>query len=107
MVTGAGLTHNGRWQSSRKGFLVPVLALSPIVRAQFRDLLKQTELFAQVDQQVWKKNWVVHAEPVGTGQAAFKYLAHYVFRVAISNNRILKLENGGVTLSALNQPRSK
>jgi len=97
IVPGGGLTDDGRWHSSRKDFLVPVLALSPIFRAQFRDLLKQTELFAQLDQQVWKKNWVIHAEPVGTGQAAFKYLAHYVFRVAISNNRILKLENGAVT----------
>ena len=38
-----------------------------------------------------------HREPVGTGEAAFKYLAPYVFRVAISNNRILKLESGEVT----------
>jgi hypothetical protein len=36
-------------------------------------------------------------EPVGTGEAAFKYLAPYIFRVAISNNRILKLEEGRVT----------
>jgi hypothetical protein len=34
---------------------------------------------------------------VGTGEAAFKYLAPYVFRVAISNNRIVKLEDGRVT----------
>jgi len=47
----------------------------------------------------WKKDWVVDCEPVGTGVAAFKYLAPYVFRVAISNNRIRKLENGNVTLA--------
>ena len=45
---------------------------------------------------VWKKEWVVHCEPVGSGEAAFKYLAPYVFRVAISNSRIVKLE-GRVT----------
>jgi hypothetical protein len=50
-----------------------------------------------VDARVWKKEWVVHSEPVGSGEAAFKYLAPYVFRVAISNSRILKLEDGRVT----------
>lgn len=36
---------------------------------------------------------------MGTGEAAFKYLAPYIFRVAISNRRILKLEDGRVTFS--------
>jgi hypothetical protein len=85
------------WKRSREDFLVPVRALSVIFRAKFRDLLKKTELFDQVDRRVWKKEWVVHSEPVVTGEAVFKYLAPYVFRVAISNNRILKLEDGRVT----------
>lgn len=50
-----------------------------------------------MDERVWTKAWVVHSEPVGSGEAAFKYLAPYIFRVAISNNRILKLEDGQVT----------
>ena len=37
------------------------------------------------------------ASRLGTGAAAFKYLAPYIFRVALSNNRILKLEHGHVT----------
>ena len=97
IVTGGGLSENGQWKRSREDFLVPVRALSVIFRAKFRDLLKKTELFDQVDGRVWKKEWVVHSEPVGTGEAAFKYLAPYVFRVAISNSRILKLEDGRVT----------
>jgi hypothetical protein len=43
------------------------------------------------------QKWVVHCEPVGTGLGALKYLAPYIFRVAISNNRLLKLENDRVT----------
>ena len=35
--------------------------------------------------------------PVGNGETALKYLAPYVFRVAISNNRIEKLEDDTVT----------
>jgi hypothetical protein len=97
IVTGGGLSDDGSWRSSREDFLVPAKALSVIFRAKFRDELKKTKLVDQVDAQVWKKDWVVHSEPVGTGEAAFKYLAPYVFRVAISNSRILKLEDGRVT----------
>ena len=97
IVTGGGLNEKGKWKSSREDFLVPVRALSVIFRAKFRDLLKKTDLFEQVDARVWKKEWVVHSEPVGSGEAAFKYLAPYVFRVAISNSRIVKFEEGQVT----------
>lgn len=99
IVTGGGLTTDGRWRSSRKDFLLPVKALSPIFRAKFREALMQTELFAQVPAPVWQKDWVVHSEPVGSGQQAFQYLAPYIFRVAISNNRIRSLDQGAVTFS--------
>jgi hypothetical protein len=99
IVTGGGLDNAGRWRSSRPDFLVPVKALSVIFRAKVRDQLKKTELFAQVEPRVWRKDWVVHSEPVGSGEQAFKYLAPYIFRVAISNNRLRNLENGNVTFS--------
>ena len=99
IVTGGGLSAQGRWLSSRKDFLVPVKALSKVFRAKLRDELKKTELFAQVEARVWQKDWVVHSQPVGSGHQAFKYLAPYIFRVAISNNRLRKLENGNVTFA--------
>jgi hypothetical protein len=99
IVTGGGLTDDGRWRSSRKDFLVPVKALSRMFRAKFRDELKKTQLCAHLEQRVWHKDWVVHSEPVGSGAQAFQYLAPYIFRVAISNNRIRKLENGRVTFA--------
>jgi ribosomal protein L37AE/L43A len=99
LVTGGGLSNAGRWAPSRKDFLVPVKALSPIFRAKFRAGLKKTELFALVQAPVWRQAWVVHSEPVGSGQAAFKYLAPYIFRVAISNRRCEKLQHGQVTFS--------
>ena len=97
IVAGGGLTDDGRWSSSSEDFLVHVKPLGIIFRAKFRDELKKAGLFDRVDKRVWKKNWVVHSKPVGNGLAAFKYLACYVFRVAISNNRILKLEDGQVS----------
>ena len=99
IVTGGGLTADGRWRSSRSDFLVPVKALSRIFRAKLREALKKTALFAQVEQRVWRQNWVVHSEPVASGAQAFQYLAPYIFRVALSNNRLRKLEQGNVTFS--------
>jgi hypothetical protein len=99
LVTGGGLTADGRWRSARKDFLVPVKALSPIFRAKFREALKQTELFSQVPPLVWRKDWVVHSEAVGSGQQVCKYLAPYIFRVALSNRRLCNLHDGHVTFS--------
>lgn len=99
IATGGGLSANGCWRASRQDFLVHVKPLSILFRAKFRDLLKQTALFRLVEEQVWRKDWVVHSQPVGSGEAAFKYLAPYIFRVALSNRRILSLEDGQVTFS--------
>jgi Putative transposase len=78
-----------------------------LFRAKFRDHLQKTDLFPFVDAQVWHKDWGVHCEPVGRGEEAFRYLAPYIFWVAISHNRILTLQEGDVTFqhkdSATNQ----
>lgn len=96
-VAGGGLSAEGTWRPARQDFLVHVKPLSLIFRAKFREQLHKTDLFPQVDEAVWTKDWGVHCEPVGTGKAAFRYLAPYIFRVAISNNRIRKLEDDRVT----------
>jgi hypothetical protein len=99
IVTGGGLTLDGRWRAARKDFLVPVKALSAIFRAKFRDQLKKSQLFTQVEPAVWRQPWVVHSEPVGSGAQAFQYLAPYIFRVAISNNHLRQLQEGQVTFA--------
>ncbi len=97
LVPGGALSPNGKkWLSSRAGFLVHVKPLSRLFRAKFRDELKKTELFDQVPSAVWRKEWVVHSKAVNNGQAALKYLAPYIFRVALSNNRIVKVEDDQV-----------
>ncbi len=95
LVTGGGLTPQGTWRSSGKDFLVHEKPLAIIFRAKLRDELKKCGLFVSVDQRVWKKDWVVDCEPVGNGAAAFKYLAPYIFRVALSNRRLRKLDQAG------------
>ena len=98
IVPGGGLSPDrSQWLPSRTDFFVPVEALSPIFRAKFRDGLKNTDLLDTVPACVWKVDWVVHCKPVGNGTSALKYLAPYIYRVAITNNRIDRLENGQVS----------
>jgi hypothetical protein len=96
LVPGGGLDANDNWRSSRKNFLLPVKALSVIFRAKFRDGLRKTDLFVDVPSHVWQQDWVVHSKPVGDGSLAVRYLAPYIFRVAISNRRIVRMAQGKV-----------
>jgi len=94
LVPGGGLKED-RWISSRAGFFLPVKALSKLFRIHFQNLLRKSPLYANIPKQVWSKNWVVHSLPVGDGQAALKYLAPYIYRVAISNRRLLNFADKG------------
>ncbi|KPK05221.1 MAG: hypothetical protein AMJ56_16225 [Anaerolineae bacterium SG8_19] len=97
LVPAGGLSTDGQqWLNARHNFLVPVKALSRLFRAKFRDALQETDFFDLVPAETWNSEWVVHCKPVGDGFPALKYLAPYIFRVAISNNRILKVTNGKV-----------
>jgi hypothetical protein len=100
LVPGGGLAAEGKtWRRAKNHFFVHVKPLARLFRAKFRDVLRKTELFAQVSSATWSQDWVVDCRPVGTGETALKYLAPYIFRVALSNRRILKLENDQVTFT--------
>lgn len=95
IVPGGAISENGEdWLPSRVDFFVPVRAASIIYRAKFKDLLAQAGLLDEIPQEVWAKSWVVHSKAVGDGRRALRYLAPYVYRVAISNRRIVKCEPG-------------
>lgn len=93
----AGGWDGQTWLVAREDFLLPVKALSPIFRAKFRDALRDTECFTTIPAKVWQQDWVVHCQPVGTGRQAVGYLAPYIFRVAISNRRLISCDNNQVT----------
>jgi len=96
LAPGGGLASDGvTWLPARQDFFLPVRVLSKLFRAAFRRNLQKTAPFAQVPPEVWKQEWVVHCKPVGNGQAALKYLAPYIYRVAISNRRLLSIEHRG------------
>ena len=94
---GALLTEDRTWHPSRIDFYLPVRALSEIFRAKFRDEMKASTLLDEIPSEVWDTAWNVNCQAVGESSASLKYLAPYVFKVAISNSRIIGVENGFVT----------
>ncbi len=85
------------WHPSRIDFYAPVKALSKIYKAKFRDEMKKNGLFDQIPSEVWAKSWNVDIQAVGTSERSVKYLSPYVFKVAISNSRIVKIDNRRIT----------
>ena len=119
VVPGGGLSPDGsRWISCPKGFFLPVRVLSPVFRGKFLEQLRAAHgrgelvfhgklqhlddpnTFRSYLAATYKSNWVVYAKPpFGGPEQVLKYLARYTHRVAISNRRILTLEDGKVSFS--------
>jgi hypothetical protein len=99
LVTGGGLSDDGAiWHPAGKTFLFPKTALAALARARFRDAFARLCPAADLSPHVWQIPWVVHITPWGQGQqAALDYLARYAFRIAITNNRILAVDDATVT----------
>ena len=99
VVSGGAIgSSDGSWHPSRIDFFLPVQALSKIFRAKFRDLMKQAKLFDPIPPEVWQIAWNVNCQAVGSSQSTLKYLAPYVFKVAISNSRIIALQDRTVLI---------
>jgi hypothetical protein len=104
---GALSLDHSRWISARKNFLFPVQALGLVFRGKFLDLLKQAcdkgkieTITQQAIKELRKKNWVVYSKkPFGSPKTVLDYLGRYTHRVALSNDRILSLQNGEVILT--------
>ena len=96
LITGGGITPDGQhWQPARGEFLVPVAVLSRKIAAKFRDALKAKApaVFAGISRSVWRREWVSFVKHYGHGNdAVLNYLSRYVFRTAISNARIVDMD---------------
>ncbi len=118
IVPAGGISRDGqRWVSCRPGFFLPVRVLSRLFRrlflagladahaagtpAFFGELegLRGREAFAAHLAPLRKKNWFVYAKPPPSAgpEAVLAYLARYTHRVAISNSRLVSLDERGVT----------
>jgi len=97
LVPAGGVSESGdAWIPSRPDFLVPVKALSRLFRAKFREEIDRAGLLDEVDPAVWEENFITDSRAVGDGASTLQYLSRYVFRVAISNARIISCEDGRV-----------
>jgi hypothetical protein len=124
IVTGGGLScdSQGRvqespcWRACRPGFFLPVRVLSRVFRGQFLQLLRaafdqgqlvfpgrlaalaEATTFSKWLSPLYAKDWVVYAKPpFGGPKQVLKYLARYTHRVAISNQRLVAVDNDAVT----------
>ena len=115
---GALSENNDRWIDAPKNFLFPVRALSQVFRGKYIDFLLQANAdgklifpgqaalfqtrteFSGLLARLRQKRWVAYAKPpFGGPEKVLDYLGRYTHRVAISNNRILNVENGQVTFA--------
>jgi putative transposase/transposase-like zinc-binding protein len=100
LVTGGGISADGRdwYPPARKGFLFPTSALAKLVRGKLKAFLIRERPDLVLPTGAWTKRWVIHITPWGQGeQAVLDYLARYVFRIAITNTRIVALDDRTVT----------
>jgi hypothetical protein len=117
IVPGGGISLDGtKWVACRPGFFLPVRVLSRLFRRLFLDKLVaahqagQLQFFAKhaplTDLQALAAylaplrnvEWVVYSKkPFGGPEAVLAYLARYTHRVAISNSRLIALDDSGVT----------
>lgn len=101
LVTGGGVSDHGQsWREPPGQFLVPVKALSKLIAARFRDGLKKAKphAFGSLPRKTFKQPWCSFCKHYGRAkQAVVDYLARYAFRIAITNTRIVAMDDIHVT----------
>ena len=112
IVPAGGLSHDGvEWVHAGKKFFLPVKVLSKIFRGVLWGLLEKqvslgnislpdgVELYV-LKKELYYKNWNVYVKkPLAGPGSVVRYLGRYTHRVAISNNRIVRVAEGKVTFS--------
>lgn len=119
VVLAGGLTDTKKWQSSGKKFFIPVRVLSKKFRGKYLYYLKEyylkgllsfygnlkeyenPETFANLIDSCYYKEWYTYTKKTFSGPlAVIRYLGRYTHRVAISNERILSMDQKTVTIAA-------
>lgn len=119
VVPGGGISQDKqRWKPCRKKYLFPVKVISRLFKgkllAYLKDAIKtgdltfqgQLEYLNRLENQkafisgLYAKEWVVYTKPpFATPVQVIKYLSRYTHKIAITNQRILKAENGKVSFT--------
>jgi hypothetical protein len=119
IVPGGGFNAAANsWRAAQNGFLFPIAVMRKLFRGKlmafFTQAVKTGDIllhgtlqqyqspaaFKALVGELYRKEWVVYAKaPFASAEALVKYLGAYTHRVAISNRRIISLENGIVSFS--------
>jgi predicted Zn-ribbon and HTH transcriptional regulator len=108
IIPGGGIAASGCWKNAKsKGrYLFPVKAMSAVFKHKYMEgflqLLKNENksLDPSVRETLYNKSWIVYAKsPFGGPQQVIEYLGRYTHKVAISNHRIVSIENDKVSFS--------
>ena len=111
-----GLDAQGAWVAPKRSpsFLFPVRALSNVLRGKFMQALRQAQNSGELDRDpsntpalllaqthaLMRHDWVVYAKtPLAGPEVVLDYLSRYTHRVAVSNERIVGMDESGVRLS--------
>jgi hypothetical protein len=111
IVPGGGLQPDGkRWRRCRSPeWFLPIKAVAAAFRRGFEEALRAAApgLHAAVPDSVWRKRWNVDVKAAGSGTEVVRYLARYVKRTAISDERIIEANDQIVRFSYTDSQTSK
>ncbi len=116
IVPGGGLSlDKSKWIKSKRKFFIPVKVLSRKFKGKFLYYLNKLYLdnklvfpesiselssrniFNEFKDSLYKKEWIVYSKaPFKSAAYVVQYLGRYTHRVAISDNRIIKVDNKNV-----------
>lgn len=111
IIPGGGLSlDQSKWIKSKKKFFILVKVLSRTFRGKFLYYLNNKlkfasniselgsrDVFSQFKDFLYKKKWIVYSKPpFGGAEHVLQYISRYTHRVAISDNKITKVDNDNV-----------
>lgn len=118
IVLGGGLDAKNRWKDKGDSFFLPVQVISKMFRGKYMDELKNLwknnklefhgssekyrnhYVFQELVNSCYAKEWIPHCKKTFNGaQSVIKYLGKYTHRIAISNHRIVSMDENTVTFS--------
>jgi hypothetical protein len=104
VVPGGGINYKGQWKEIKKSkngkfFLFRTENISSVFRVKFIEAVqKQLPLDKRFMRQLYKTPWVVYLkEPFAGPQQVIEYLGRYTHRVAITNHRLLEINQNSVS----------
>lgn len=116
IVTGGGLSLDGtRWARARRDYLFPVQVMGALFRGKFLAAFEaarargeltlpahgaggEPEAWDRLRDRLYRTRWVVYAKrPFGGSKQVIRYLGRYTHRVGLSNQRLVRMDEDGIT----------